>query len=252
MSRNMLCLVALAVLVSFSSFSLAQNQTVKTARQQGGSQSGLNTALLTGCSNCFAYGGDLDPNSASANGLASEKDLIVSDAEVSWAVIVPPGHSATVEMIAANFLTAGCVADPQQADWDIRIGVSSGNGGTVIASGTDSIAIGPTGRIAFGLIECRVTLTLPQAMSLSAGTYFFGVVPYCTNSGNSTCSGQRFFLSDSTGKPPIGGKTYVPQNDSFFNSGFFGATWAPTWGLSGQCGGIGCNRFSAGLIGTPN
>jgi hypothetical protein len=245
MSRNMLRLLAVLALVTFASFSFAQNAP-KTARQAGDIHQKGVPSTVDGCHKCFAYGGDLDPNSALANGLASEKDVIVSDAEVVWAVVIPSG-GATVNRLVANFLTIGCVSDPQQADWDIRSGVSSGNGGTVIASGTNQSFIGSTGRTAFGLLECRVEVDLPSPMTLSAGTYFFGVVPYCTNTGNNTCLSQRFFLSDSPDMIPLNAQGNVPANDSFFNSSFFGTNFQQTWGPSGSCGQIGCNRFSAGL-----
>lgn len=252
MKRSMLPLLSVAALVMFASLSFAQNtkSPAQSVRQLGPAGNTINAGLINGCSNCLAYGGDLDPNSPNANGLASEKDVIVSDAEVVWPIVIPSGKNAVAVRIIGNFLTLGCVADPQQADWDIRVNVSSGNGGTVIASGTNSILIAPTGRSAFGLIECRVQVSLPKPVVLSPGTYYFGLVPYCTNTGNSTCLGQRYFLSDSPDAPPINGRGDAPANDSFFNSGFFAADWQPTWGPTGACGGIGCNRFSAGVIGT--
>lgn len=251
MSKKIGYLFALAVLISISSLCFAQ-APAKTARQVFNNRGYSNTGVGTGCGACFAYGGDLDAASSQANGLASEIDLVVPSAETAWAVIIPPGKTAVVNTLEANYLTLGCVVDPPQADWDVRTGVSSGNGGTVLASGTNAITITPTGRTAFGLTECRVSLNLPSALTLVAGEYWFGVLPYCTNSGNSTCAGgQRFFLSDSPDKPPANGIHYVPENQSFFNSSYFGYTWAPTWGPSGVCGGLGCQRFSAGLIGTP-
>lgn len=252
MLKTMGYLFALALLINLSSLSFTQNSPAKTARQMKNGTSHYDTGVSSGCGICFAYGGDLDSNSAQANGLASEKDILISDSEVVWPMVIPPGHSATVNTLEANFLTLACVADPQQADWDVRTGVSSGNGGTVLAAGTNSIGITATGRSAFGLIECRVSVTLPSALDLSAGTYFFGVVPYCTNSNNNTCLGQRYFLSDSPDQPPLNGKHYPQPDNSFINSGSFGLTWAPTWGSSGECAGVGCQRFSAGLAGTPN
>lgn len=252
MSKKIGYVFALAVLLSLSSLSFAQTHAM-SARQFSTSNRHYDTGAAPGCGACFVYGGDIDPNSSQANGLASEKDVVVSQAETVWAVVIPPGHSAVVSDLEANFLTLGCVIDPAQADWDVRTGVSNGNGGTVVASGTTAASITATGRSAFGLIECRVSVTLPSALNLSAGTYFFGVVPYCTNSGNGTCAGgQRFFLSDSPDQPPLNGKHYPQPDNSFFDSSYFGYTWAPTWGASGACGGVGCQRFSAGLVGTPN
>jgi len=248
MSKKMLCLLALVLMVAFVSFSFAASQGVsKTVRDQANAKQ---PPARLPCSPCIGYGGDLDPNSANANGLASEKDIIVSDAEVVQAVVVPAGHTADVSALLANFLTIGCIIRPNQADWDIRSGVSSGNGGTVVASGTDTAIITSTGQTAFGLPECSVNVKFDN-VHLTAGTYFFSVVPYCTDGGNSTCAaGQRYFMSDSPGKPPINGVGNVPGNNAFFNSGFFGANWQQTWGSSGACGGIGCNRFSLGVIGT--
>src|SRR5689334_3923700 len=131
MSKKMLCLLAFVTLAAFTTLSFAANQApARTARAQ------TNVSLppaINGCATCFAWGGDIDPNDPNANGLASEKDVIVSDAEVVGAMVIPSGHSATAGQLAGNFLTIGCVLDPHQADWDVRQGVSSGNGGTVVA-----------------------------------------------------------------------------------------------------------------------
>lgn len=247
MSKKMLCLLALVV--AFASLSFAQNtkNSPKTARDLGLSKTLPPTIT---CSNCFAYGGDLDPNDPNANGLASENDLI-AQAEVVQSFTVPDGKHATLVRIAGNYLTLGCQGglDPKQADWDVRQGVSSGNGGTVVASGTDKAVIAPTGRTAFGLIECHVETKLSNTVSMNGGTYYVGMSPYCTNSNNSLCAaGQRFFLSDTTSG--TNGRGLVNTDDSYFNSSFFGANWQPTWGSSGACGGVGCDKFSMGLIGS--
>jgi len=250
MSKKVLCYLVLVLIVVLASPAFAGDSKTpaKTVRDQ--SNLSIPPARLP-CSPCIGYGGDLDPNSPNANGLASEKDVVVTDAEVVQAVIVPSGHTATMTALLANFLTIGCRIDPKIADWDVRVGVSSGNGGTVIASGTDEAIITSTGQTAFGLQECSVNVRVPSPVPLSAGTYYFSVVPYCTEASDSICaSGQRYFMSDSPGQPPINGVGNVPGNNAFFNSGFFGANWQQTWGSSGACGGIGCNRFSLGVIGT--
>jgi len=249
MSKKMLCLLALVALVAFGTFSFAAGVKTPATAVQHAAQSKLLPPDIQ-CGNCFAYGGDIDPNDPNANGLASEKDISVTDAEVVQAMDIPTGGSATVVRVVGNFLTIGCSGglDPKQADWDIRQGVSSGNGGTVVASGTDKAIIGSTGRTAFGLTECHVETKLSNPVALSSGTYFIGLVPYCTNGGNGLCAaGQRFFLSDTTSS--TNGRGFVETDNSFFNSSFFGTNWQETWGPNGACGGIGCDKFSSGLIG---
>jgi hypothetical protein len=110
------------------------------------------------------------------------------------------------------------------ASWEIRSGVSSGNGGTLVASGsTLTPTVTPTGRSGFGFTEYQVKVTglnvhLPQ---LPAGQFYWLNV---TVIGNGT---GRAFDSDTSGLNAVG---TPPGNDmnAFFNSTDFAANFLPT------------------------
>jgi hypothetical protein len=201
-------------------------------------------------SGCLFYGGDFDSSNPNANGLANENDLAVSDARTYTPFTVPAGKVWTVTGALGNHLSSVSVIDPPQAKWEIRSGVSSGNGGVLLSSGTGSAVYHATGRSGFGLTEYTVRVPISPSVVLAAGTYWVTVIPQCTNPNNSQCGSARYFLSDMTDNPPPNGKGHEPVKDSFFDSTYFGYSFAPTWGSSGVCGGIGCNKFSAGIIGT--
>jgi hypothetical protein len=201
-------------------------------------------------STCLFYGGDFDANNANANGLANENDLIVSDARTYTAFSVPSQRIWTVTGALGNHLSTVSVIDPKQAKWEIRSGVSSGNGGVLLSSGTATAAYKATGRSGFGLTEYTVKVAISPPLVLTGGTYWVTVIPQCTNPNNSQCSNARYFLSDMTDNPAPNGKGHQPNDKAFFDSPFFGYTFYPTWGPTGVCGGLGCDKFSAGIIGT--
>ncbi|MBZ5600220.1 MAG: hypothetical protein LAN83_18090 [Acidobacteriia bacterium] len=200
------------------------------------------------CSPCLFYGGDLDPTNRLANGLLIGKGLIFLDSAVYSAFQVPHGKTWTVRGLFANTLSTVGVIDPPQADWEIRSGVSSGNGGTVVASGTGAATFNPTGRI-FIDKEYTVLVRLPApGITLTGGTYYMAVIPYCTNASNSNCQTAQYFESDV--EPPIrNSKGRQPIDDAFFNEPAGGDNFEPTWGNNPETCYIGCDGFSTGLIG---
>lgn len=163
------------------------------------------------------YGGDFDPNDPNANGLANENDAIVSGNPYGAATYqnFVIDSATPISSLFTNNLSAMA---PSSAYWEIRSGVSEGNGGTLIAAGTgtgDFFTHTPTGRSGFGYTEYhdRVTGTW---VTLSAGTYWFAVVPVCT-----TCAG-RSFNSNTFGLNSVG--TQI-NDQQYFNSAFFGANF---------------------------
>ncbi len=161
----------------------------------------------------FFYGGDFDPNDPNANGLANETDAIVNGS---------PYGAATYQNFVApfGFATAGLFTNnlsalaPSTAYWEIRAGVSEGNGGTLIAAGTAAVTQTPTGRSGFGYTEYQDLV--PAYVSLPAGTYWFAVVPQDPDNGN------RSFNSNTFGLNGLG--TDI-DNQQFWNSAFFGANF---------------------------
>jgi hypothetical protein len=158
------------------------------------------------------YNGDFN----GVNGLANERNTLVSQAAVydDFNVTAPLGWNVTA-VFSDNLLNTTVTA----ADWEIRTGVSEGNSGTLIASGTTNTpAVTPTGRSGFGFTEYMVEITglnvfLP--MLPSGQHYWLNVTPV----GNGT---GRSFNSTTSGVNCVGTPCGNDMN-AFFNSSEFGA-----------------------------
>ena len=163
--------------------------------------------------NCLFYGGDLNVNSPDADGLANENDAAVRGN--------PYGAATYQNFILSSESTApGLFTDnlsglnPATGYWEIRTGVSEGNGGTLVASGTGAMTHTPTGRGAFGYKEYRDEVDGLNII-LAAGTqYWFAVVPNDPNNAN------RSFNSNSTDQTNAIG--YTQPNNQYFNRRRFG------------------------------
>ena len=196
----------------------------------------LGTFAVAQCgSNCLFYGGDHDPNNPNANGLANETDAIVSGSPYGAATYqnFTLSSSATATGLFSNNLSG---LNPATGYWEIRTGVSEGNGGTLVASGTGAVTQTPTGRSDFGFLEYRDEVD-GLNLSLNGGTqYWMAVVPNDPNNPN------RSFNSNTFGLNAVGSQQ---SDNQFFNSAFFGANFtnADTQGVF--------STFSQGVIGTP-
>jgi hypothetical protein len=175
------------------------------------------------------YNGDFNGDDA----LANERNTTINQANVYDDFIVPVGQTWTVTSVFSNDLTD---ISSTQAFWEIRSGVSSGNGGTVIASGTDSDTLTATGRSGAGYNEFTVLVSGLNVV-LGPGTYWLTVSPIDSGSG-------RSFNSTTSGANSIGLPAGNDDN-SFFDSTFFGAAFAPA---SNQVGFPA--DFSMGVVGT--
>ncbi len=166
----------------------------------------------------YFYGGDFDPNNGSANGLVNQTNSVISG---------DPYGAATYQ----NFVSSGGVNvsglftnnlegfTPTSAYWEIRSGVSGGNGGTLVASGTasgGSFSNTATGRSGFGYSEYQV-LASGLSVNLAAGTYWEAVVPTCAS-----CAGQAFNSNSLEGLNAVG--TQI-SNEQYLNSAYFGANY---------------------------
>jgi hypothetical protein len=146
------------------------------------------TAIAQAPPGSLWYNGDFN----GVNGLANERNTTISQAAAydDFNVTAPMWDvTAVFSNNLANTVITG-------ADWEIRTGVSEGNGGTLIASGTtNSPLVTPTGRSAFGYTEYMVEVTglnifLP--MLPSGQHYWLNVTPVGNGTGrsfNSTTSG---------------------------------------------------------------
>jgi hypothetical protein len=122
------------------------------------------------------------------------------------------------------------------ATFEIRTGLSAGNGGTIVASGTTVTPIvTATGRSGFGFIEFMVEID-GLSVHLDPGTYHLNVTPVGDLTG-------RSFDSTTAGANCVG--TPCGDNDNaFLDSNFFGANFEPVADFGSQF-----HDFSMGIIG---
>jgi hypothetical protein len=203
------------------------------------------------CKPCLWYAGDFNPNNPKANGVADEKDLLVTRSAVYVPFTVPKGKIWKITGAFGVVLSEIGVIDPQQADWSFSRGVSTGHAGKVIKSGTSPATVTTLGCNGGISIFCLGILVKGINVTLKAGRYWLTVVPYCTNQNDSACGSARYFLGDVEDNPQL--NHYGPKDvldASYVTSKQFGFFYTPTWGASGACGGLGCDMFSAGLLGT--
>ena len=116
--------------------------------------------------------------------------------------------------------------NPSSGYWEIRSGVSEGNGGTLIASGTGAVTNTPTGRSGFGYDEFT-NLVSGLGVSLAEGQYWFAVVPVCPTCNSQAAYNANTFGTNSIGKSdlnleyfnsPLNGINFLNPND---NDGHF-------------------------------
>jgi hypothetical protein len=187
-------------------------------------------------SGCLFYGGDFDPNNPNSNGLANETDLIVGGNPYGAATYQNFVNSQTWN-VTGLFTNNLSTLTPSSGYWEVRSGMSEGNGGTLIASGTGSggnFSQTPTGRSGFGYTE-YADLVTGLSVNLPAGMYWLAMVPTCP-----TCNGRSFNSNSLEGLNAVG--TQI-SNDQFWNASLFGEfTNADNLGVF--------PTFSSGVIGT--
>lgn len=151
-------------------------------------------------SGCLFYGGDFDINHINANGLANETDgSFPGD---------PYGIATYQNFIADNnwnvtglFTNNLSTLSPASGYWEIRSGISEGNGGTLIASGTGSgsnFSHTATGRSGFGYNE-YTDLVSGLNVNLVPGMYWLAVVPNDPNNMSGRSFNSNTFGLNSVG-----------------------------------------------------
>jgi hypothetical protein len=183
------------------------------------------------------YNGDLNH----VNGLANERDDALGFGQYAhvfddFNVTDSPGWHLT-SLYSNNYMDYVQGGGPTTAvEWSIHQGITEGNGGTTVASGTSTdfaVTVHYDGD--FGFTEYTVQV-LGLNINLAPGTYFLNVTPVGSGHG-------RSFTSDTSGAGCIG--TPCGNNgNAFFDSNFFGANYQST-AQQGQPG-----DFSMGVIGT--
>jgi len=166
------------------------------------------------------YGGDFEPTNQNANALANENDAIVGGNPYGAATfqnfIIPAGHTWNIQSLFTNNLSD---LNPTSGYWQLREGVSEGNGGTLIASGTgagSAFTWDPTNRSAFGYNEYTAHIH-DLSITLGSGQYWMSVVPLATDQ-----SGRSF--NTNTFTRPNGVGTEI-DNQQYFDSAFFGSSF---------------------------
>jgi hypothetical protein len=213
-------------------------------------QSTLTPAPPALCDPCLFYGGDLDTSSPNAAGLSDENTLLVFGSSTYGNFNVPSGMTVTVTGVLFN-VQADANFDPATGSYDIRQGVSEGDGGTDIATGTGNIAIAATGRNFLGLNEYSIAINLTSPVTLGAGNYWFNVTANCTNGAtDGSCYVGRMFVSNVTGRTDSVHGAGEGNGQMFLNSAYFGYSWAnwcdSEFGLNARQ----CNSLSFGVLGT--
>jgi hypothetical protein len=173
------------------------------------------------------YNGDFN----NVNGLSSERNTLITQS-MTYDNFVVTGAGWTINSVFGNFLAS---FEWSRADWEIRSGVSAGNGGTLLFSGSNVVAdYDATGRSGFGFTEYRATIS-GLSIFLNPGTYWLGISPVGSGSG-------RAFVSTTSG---AFGSNATIDGLAYLNSPTFSANFALS---SGDGIGNGTN-FSYGVDG---
>lgn len=159
------------------------------------------------------YNGDFN----GINGLANEQNTLVTQASVYDDFIITGQQGWNITSVFSDNLASTVITG---ATWEIRQGVSEGNGGTLIALGsTNSPQVTLTGRSGFGFQEYQVEVT-GLNINLPPGTYWLNVTPIGDGTG-------RSFNSTTSGTNCVGTPCGSDQN-AFFNSTYFGTNFTST------------------------
>ncbi len=245
--------VAVAVL-SLTTFALAQKAA--PSQHLRGNPNGKIKMAPPGtppalCSPCLFYGGDLVPSNLNAAGMSDENTLLISDGGGSTYGAVDINKNVVITGILFN-VQASAAFDPQTATYDIRSGVTDGNGGTDIATGSGTVQVATTGRNFLGLNEFTVEVPVTPPQVLAPGTYWFNVQPQCTNTLDGSCSVGRIFVSNTLdGVNNVAG-TAQPAHQMYFNSAYFGFTYSNWCDSALGFNSMQCGLLSFGLVGSAD
>jgi hypothetical protein len=179
------------------------------------------------------YNGDFDTrNGGNCSGFGTFDSRLYDDFNVT-------GAGWNVNGVFINVLSAVPQADILTFTWEIRSGVTTGSGGTLLFSGSNAATVTTTGRTGFSRPEYNV-LVSGLNINLAAGTYWLGGKV----GGNGTSNDM--FVSTTSGANAIG---TPPGNNgnAFWDSVDFAQTWQPATAIFGT----GTWDLSMGVTGTP-
>lgn len=175
----------------------------------------------------YFYGGDFDNRNGAgnySNGEQGQTSRTYDDFAVT-------GQPITVTSVWSNNLMDTAFT-ATTALVEIRSGVSSGNPGALVFSGTFPAAITATGRTGFGMTEKEVRVS-GLSVNLAVGTYHLSVTPIGNGAGYS-------FVSSTSGANGAGGPR--ANGNSFIDSAGQGLNFSPATFL-----GTGTWDFSMGV-----
>jgi hypothetical protein len=197
------------------------------------------------CKRIIFYGGDTNDNDPNAQGFADSDTVSIPDTNTYGTVIIPAGHTITVTGLFFQMFTGG-EFDAPTSSYDIRQGVSEGNGGTSIASGSGTTYYALDGGGVFPQYAVAVQVNPP--VQLPAGQYWFNVTPQCLNNNDPNCN-AGYYVNNTTQETHNVHGNAQPPNEIFFNSSYFGFNWAnwcdPGLGQNSKQ----CARLSFGICG---
>jgi hypothetical protein len=148
------------------------------------------------------------------NGLASERNTVVSDARTYDDFSLPSGYDRVTGLLG-HFFVSNIVGAPVY--WEIRQGAAPGTGGTLIASGTQTGASYTAIGGAFGLTIYEIRMKLDTPVNLASNTvYWMTMAPV----GNGT---GRAFVATTNGAGAIGAP--IGGDNGLFDSPPFSAFW---------------------------
>jgi hypothetical protein len=249
--------VVLVAIFAVAAMAQSPNLTPSTAPGASHVSSGQKIALPgppSICHPCLFYGGDINVNDPNAQAFNDSNTLLVPNTESFGAVVVPDGKQVVVEGLLANLIPTltGKVFDPRIATWEIRTGMTEGNGGIQVASGSGTINPTLTGRNPFGYTEYTVAVAVVPPVTLTAGTYWVNLSPQCTNSSNPNCSELQYYIDNTTQGTNSVRSSFQPRHKMFLNSAYFGYTYANWCDASLGQNPEQCAAMSFGVIGTHN
>jgi hypothetical protein len=158
--------------------------------------------------------------------------------------VVPAGHTFTIASVYSNDLESPFFSyTTTTASWQILTGVSTGNGGTVVASGDGATTPTATGRTSTTLFSPFTATEYTIAVSglsvvLNPGTYWLSVTP-------DTDGADAYWYNDTTSGASAVGTPPGNDGNSYWSSAYLGYSFASVGTLEGG----GNWDFSMGLTG---
>ena len=149
----------------------------------------------------------------------SERDLWVADSRIFDDFLVG-GSGWNVSSIFGDFISD---LNPTQAYWELRSGVSAGNGGSLLFSGTSNISWTLLGAGLWGINEYRATIS-GLNLNLLPGTYWLSIAPIDLSYG-------RAYITTTSG---AGGVNSLIDGNSYWDSQTFGKNFQSVSSVYGR------------------